>query len=272
MSSPNSASIKVEDLSVRLGRKPLDRKQDSDQFRVKDLNFSCHVGEISSIIGPNGCGKSTLIQCLIEDLNYSGNVHIPELSSVRVERARQLAYLPQYSELNFPYSVREVVELARIPHRSGRQIDNQVVNDVIQLIGLSHLKHADYTKLSGGEQRRTQIARVLAQIWRADDCDKKNRYLILDEPTQSLDVHHQKQLMQILSKLVQQKVCVIFSTHQLNWAAQYADQIIALAKGKIIGCGTPTQVLTAKNLKSIFDLDAIITEHPEKMGVPLVNF
>src|SRR5690606_30702081 len=148
-------------------------------------------GERLAVIGPNGAGKTSLLRAMAGDLPPArGQVllqgrAIDELSLQ--EKARRVAVLPQLSGLNFPFSVAEVVMLGRSPHASGAQRDGEIVREAMLSLGLLHLQERLYTKLSGGEKQRVQLARVIAQLWPEDGAREKGSVLLLDEPSSALD-------------------------------------------------------------------------------------
>ena len=244
---------------------------------LKQIDLDVSAGEIVAIIGPNGAGKSSLLKAVMRDIPFSqGEININQQvvnHNLNNSQARQVAALPQFSLLSFPYTVHEVVSLARIPHSTGLAIDNQIIDETLAAMDISHLSERLYTRLSGGEKQRVQLARVLAQIWRAEDTETEHqRLLILDEPTTALDLGHQQMLMRTLhtfAKSSDNKVAVLMVLHDVNLAARYADKLLAISEGETLAFGTPKQVLTKKNLKQLFDIDAHIVPHPNT-GQPVV--
>lgn len=265
----NTPLIKLEDVTVyapsaqSLGRKPT--RNDGIQHNVLVNKLSCEVasGEVLAIIGPNGAGKSTLLNTLAGDHDYTGRIEINGLQSTPKARARQLAVLPQLSLLNFPYRVSEVVGLSRIPHATGQQRDAEIVQEALALMDISFLSERLYTELSGGEKQRVQLARVFAQIWRAEDAAHATRILLLDEPTAALDLGHQHQLMRAIRKLVQHGVAVIMVLHDINLAARYADKALAMLCSERLAFGAIDEVINEKNIRKLFEVDVHIAQHPE---------
>ena len=236
---------------------------------LDDINCELAAGEILAVIGPNGAGKSTLQNAIAGDLNYSGDIHISSVAESRKLRARQVAVLPQLSLLNFPYRVSEVVNLARIPHQTGRSQDQKIVASALELMDINHLANRLYTELSGGEKQRVQLARVLAQIWNVDDAASGTRLLLLDEPTAALDLGHQQQLMYAIQEFAQSGVAVLMVLHDINLAAQYADKLLALLSSQQIAYGTVEQVVTEQIVHQLFNIKASIISHPEH-GTPII--
>lgn len=259
----NAALLTVESATVTINGTTL----------IDRVSFQASAGEIVSIIGPNGAGKSTLIKAISGDYPLdTGTIsacgyQINQWNGKR--KAKHIAVLPQTSLLNFPYLVKDVVGLSRIPHNSGRDIDNKIVAEVMILLDISHLSERTYTQLSGGEQQRTQLARVLAQIWRQQDAE--SRLLILDEPASSLDLGHQQYLMKVIKEFSQQGVAVVMVLHDMNLASQYSDRVIALGGGRLIAQGAPEQVLTEEIVSKLFDAKVHLVKHPETGKIVILS-
>lgn len=231
---------------------------------LDNIDYSIEAGSFNAIIGPNGAGKTSFLKVLSGEVKCdSGTVLLAgaELHSwPDLHRAKHMAVLPQYSTLNFPFKVEELVLLARNPHSSGAQADDAIATEVLEAMDISHLRHALYTQLSGGEKQRVQLARVLCQIWRAEDAD--TRLLLLDEPTSALDLEHQHSLMQTLSKLCGQGIAVVMVMHDFNLASQYADSILVMHKAGIYAQGSAEEVLKPELFKTIFNIDVSVLAHP----------
>jgi len=246
-------------------------------------NISCQIaaGEILAVIGPNGAGKSTLLTTVAGDqhahrisgtISVAGHSIMESLTAQSTnQRARQIAVLPQFSLLNFPYHVHEVVGLGRIPHSSGKTVDEGIIDDALAAMDITFLKHRLYTQLSGGEKQRVQLARVLAQIWRPEDAPQQIRMLLLDEPTTALDLGHQQQLMQAIKTFAKQGVAVMMVLHDVNLAARYADKILALLCSEMVAYGTPTDVLTTDNVKRLFNIEVDVIPHPQDRTPVIVS-
>jgi iron complex transport system ATP-binding protein len=236
---------------------------------LDDVSFSLDAGEVLAIIGPNGAGKTSLLNAL-SDPAFSKEIVFENKSladfSVN-ERAKKIAVLPQISTLCFPFSVREVVALGRLPHSTGVDIDSTIVEEVLQCLDISHLVDRPYTQLSGGEKQRVQLARVMAQIWREQDAGQ--RLLILDEPSSSLDIGHQQQLMNIVAQFSEQGVGVIFVEHNLNAAIHVADSLLALSEGKCVAYGKPKEVVTPALMQTIYGVSTEIVVN-KKTNKPVV--
>lgn len=246
---------------------------------LDQISFTLQLGEVLAILGPNGAGKTTLLNALMgSDVTTQmhwqqqghiqfGHTTIDGFSSK--QRAKQMALLPQLSSLSFPFTAKEVVELGRLPHETGVVIDQGIIEEALQWLDIKHLSERPYTQLSGGEKQRVQLARVMVQIWRQEDAEQ--RLLILDEPTSSLDLGHQQQLMKIVRRFSDQGVGVIMVAHDINLVSHYADHLLALNCGEVIAQGQPNQVITQELMKQLYQADVDIVSHP-KTQKPLVMF
>lgn len=237
---------------------------------LRDVSLELKTGEVVALLGANGAGKSTLLKAMCGDVKISGGEIRLENRSLHEwkyhELARKRAVLSQKTTLSFPFTALEVALLGRNPHiaRTESEKDLKIVYRALELVEAAHLAEQSFPTLSGGEQQRVQLARVLAQIWEAAE---NGRYLLLDEPTSSLDLAHQHLTLQIARRLSRENTGVLVVLHDLNLAAQYADRIYLMKNGGIHQTGTPTEILTAANVKSVFDFDVSILEHA---GAPLI--
>lgn len=247
--------LELQHVSVTLG----------DVERLRQLSLTLVPGEVTAIIGPNGAGKTTLLRLIAGELRAAtGYVRLAgrELTAWSPQqRARHLAVLPQVSSLSFPFTVEEVVAMGRSPHSTGLQVDATIVRAALQAMDMAHLRERLYTHLSGGEKQRTQLARVMAQIWRGEDAQA--RLLLLDEPTASLDLGHQQQLMQSVRAFAEQGAAVLMVLHDLNLALGFADRLVALQEGAMIADGPAAQVISRGLLRQLFGASAELFHHPQ---------
>lgn len=187
------------------------------------------------------------------------------------ERARTRAVLPQHSTWQFVFRVLDVVLMGRSAHRKAAFTtdDMNIVRAVLTCTDVPHLEKRLFPSLSGGERQRVQLARVLAQIW---DTDLESpRYLLLDEPTSSLDLSHQHSTLWIARKLADDKgVGMLVVLHDLNLAALYADRIAIMQDGQLKSLGHPAEVLQAPILEEVFGIPVIICPHAARQDRPLV--
>ena len=258
-------SIRVENLTLTL----------ADKTILDNLNFVCHAGEITAIVGENGAGKSSLMNCLSGALNYTGEVFynnrsIGEMSIA--EQAQNRAVLPQQSTLNFPLDVREIVRLALSLSSLSIQHQEEVIRDCLTLVDALQFIDRDYLELSGGEKQRVQIARVLAQL-RAYKC-KQSRFLLLDEPTSALDLKHQyatlKMLRELCLDVAANDLGALIIVHDLNLASLYCDKVLLLKDGKLIKHDTPNVVFEKQRINNTFGIDVLIDSHPDTQQPYLV--
>jgi iron complex transport system ATP-binding protein len=242
------------------------------QALLQDITLTLEPGAVLALAGPNGAGKSSLLRLISGDLPIdSGQLTFcgrPLAAWPARERAQRLGVLPQLSLLNFPYTVEEVVLLGRTPHSSGQAVDRGVVQRALELTDTLRLRDRLYTQLSVGEKQRTQLARVIAQV--CGEASLAGSLLLLDEPTSSLDLAHQQQVLRAIRELAQQGCSVVLVIHDLNLAASIADQVLVLDKGRQAALGTPEQVFTRELFTQVFDVDVTISTHPQD-GFPLIT-
>ncbi|MEM7023108.1 MAG: heme ABC transporter ATP-binding protein [Pseudomonadota bacterium] len=241
---------------------------------LDDVSLTLRAGEVSCVLGPNGAGKSTLLRVLAGALKPSaGNVVLagkPLTAWSNGDLARRRAVLSQSTALTFPFRVEEVVRLGRSPHagRCTREEDEAVMGEAMVAADVTHLRQRRYPTLSGGEQQRVQLARVLAQIMEPSGrCD--GRWLLLDEPTASLDLAHQQHLLGLARRVAADGGSVLAVLHDLNLAAPIADSICLLKGGRIAAQGTVAATFTPKLIEDVFGTPATVVPHP-KAPVPLV--
>ncbi len=236
---------------------------------VNGVSFNVEQGEVFVIIGPNGAGKSSLLKAITNDIPYLGHINTPTISSDPKQKAKHVAVLHQHTHLHFPFTVFEVVELARTPHATGKKRDCELVHDALKLMDITHLSDRIYTDLSGGEKQRTQLARVFCQLCEVESSD---RLLILDEPLTALDLGHQHHVMKAIRSVAAQGVTVIMVLHDINIAARYADKLLALLCSEQLAMGTPSQVINEQTMGRLFDLPVEIimsksTNTPVLIGI-----
>ena len=202
------------------------------------------------MLGPNGAGKSTLLKCIDGLLRpRKGGIEIGGQAIEGLQRkeiARLMAYVPQATGELFPFKVIDMVLLGRYPHGNGH-IGNRDLEKGFKALGrmgIEDLAMKDFGAISGGQQQKVTIARVIAQ--EAD-------VLLLDEPTSNLDIRHQLEFMELLRQLVKANtLSAIISMHDLNLAARYADKVIMLENGKIVAEGDPMTALTPETIASVY--------------------
>lgn len=239
--------IEVDNVSVELGHR-----------RILDgISFAAQPGQVTAVIGPNGSGKSTLMKALCRDYAFGGAIRINgrDVATMDLGTAATLrAVLPQSSTLPFPFTVREVVALGLTAGRPGVPIAalRRLPDEALARVDLGGFGGRFYGELSGGEQQRVQLARVVCQIWEPV-LEGVPRFLFLDEPVSSLDIKHQLMIMDVARQFAAAGGGVVAILHDLNLAAMYADQIVAIREGRVAGLGTPGEVLTDGLIAQVFD-------------------
>ncbi|WP_110968894.1 heme ABC transporter ATP-binding protein [Pseudomonas huaxiensis] len=251
--------LQVEDLQVVRGRKTV----------LDGVSLKVQPGEVLGVLGPNGAGKSTLLGALCGELaTQRGRVLLHDRALADWpghERAQLLAVLPQVSSLGFAFRVEEVVGMGRLPHRTGKDRDHEIVHAALEAADALHLVDRSYLALSGGERQRVHLARVLAQLWPGEE----GRTLLLDEPTSALDPLHQHTTLQAVRGFADRGAAVLVILHDLNLAARYCDRILLLEQGRPYVFDTPQQVLQPEALQAVFGLEVLVHTHPER-GHPLI--
>lgn len=255
--------IQAHHVSVAINGRPI----------LHEVSLTARPGQLTAVIGPNGSGKTTLMKALCRDLAYSGTITLNgrDLASLRpIEAASLRAVLPQSSALPFPFTVREVVALGMTAGLSGVPLSarKRLPEEALARVDLDGFAGRYYGELSGGEQQRVQLARVLCQVW-VPVLDGTPRYLFLDEPVSSLDIRHQLMIMDVARRFADAGGGVIAILHDLNLAAMYADFIVALRQGRLAGSGTPAEVLTDALLADVFDCPMQVSRTPAP-GQPFV--
>lgn len=234
---------------------------------IEDLSIRIPEGSFCSVIGPNGCGKSTLIKGLSRNLRLrSGAVTIQnkDLRSYDTKLlARKMAYVAQSPHVPEQFTVRELIGNGRFPHlgwlgRLGPD-DLRIIDQAMERAELTILADRDLSALSGGERQRAWIAMALAQ---------EAEILLLDEPTTFLDIAHQFQTLEIVDSLQRQTGrTVLMVLHDLNQAARYSDLIFVMHEGKLVAQGTPKEVITEELLRDVFSIETRIM-HDQVHGCP----
>ncbi|MGP4069614.1 ABC transporter ATP-binding protein [Halobacillus sp. B29] len=229
---------------------------------VEDLDLDIPENQITTIIGPNGCGKSTILKALarIHTVN-SGSVYL-DGKAIKKEStkniAKKMGVLPQTPKAPSGLTVSELVSYGRFPHQKAfgklNEHDREMIQWALSITGIEEFADRPIDALSGGQRQRVWIAMALAQ---------ETELLILDEPTTYLDLAHQLEVLKLLEQLNREEGrTIVMVIHDLNHAARFADYIVALKEGRIIKEGTPAEVIKPKVLEEVFQIDAEVVQDP----------
>ena len=242
-------SIEARGLGFRLGVRSV----------LADVDLALRPGDFAALLGPNGAGKTTLLRILLGFVRPDrGEVRLdgqPLTAWSRKDIARRIAYVPQAHAPTFPYSVREIVAMARAPAAGwGARLgpaDEAAVEAALAQLGLTAFAERSYAALSGGERQAVLVARALAQ---------GARILLMDEPSASLDLGQQARLMTLLRGLAADGRAILMSTHQPEMALRWFNRTILLHGGEVIGDGPPREVLTPEALSRLYAVDVRLVD------------
>lgn len=240
------------------------------------VDVQVQPARLTAILGPNGAGKSTLMHSMVGilplragQLQWAGQ---PLQHWPAAQRACHWAYMAQDTQVAFAFTVREVVEMGRYPHRQQPAPDEaQIAQQAMQLTGVAHLATREVATLSGGERARVHLARALAQVWHAPHSGLP-RWLLLDEPTAALDVQHQHHVMQLLRRCAQrQGMGVVAVVHDVNLALRYAhDVLLVPGGGEAAQLGAAQEVLTPERIAQVWGVHGEMVHTRD--GVPQFLF
>lgn len=229
---------------------------------LNDISINILSGSFTSIIGPNGSGKSTLLKVISSLIApESGVINLEGIdikSMSQLDIARKVAVVPQENNIEYRFTVQDIVMMGRYPHLGRFQTesmgDYKLVGNSLEMTNTLHLKDRYINELSGGEKQRVIIARALAQ---------QPKIILLDEPTSYLDIQHQVEVLELLDNLNKKEgLTVIAILHDINLAARFSSDMILLKNGVMIGKGSPKEVITLENLKNVYEIDMIISKNP----------
>ena len=248
--------LRLDNVSCKIGQRVI----------FDGVSFVVNPGEIVCLLGANGAGKSTLLKSICSDLKFKGNILLNDVPLSQYDLtslAKIRSVMPQKVNLNFAFSCYDVVAMGRNVHNQIlTDTDKRIIKKCMQLCGVWGFCELRYPYLSGGEQQRVQLARVLAQI-HLDENDHscQPRLLLLDECTSSLDPKFQHQVYRILSSLKKQNIAILSVVHDINLASQYADRILLLSDGQLIEDASPVQAINTKSMLQTYDLHTQVIKH-----------
>lgn len=221
---------------------------------LHDVDLKIDRPGFYSILGPNGVGKSTLMHCINRILDPTvGKVYVDDVdvSSIPMkELAKAMGYVPYSASDSFPLSVVDAVMLGRHPHSRWNSLDEDldIVYESLRMVGMEDFAFRQFNELSAGQHQKIVLARGFAQ---------RTRILLLDEPTSNLDVRHQMDVTRLLRDMAHEKdMIIIMISHDLNIAAKYSDWVYMLHDGGIVASGTPADVITEENIRTVYDVES----------------
>jgi iron complex transport system ATP-binding protein len=233
-----------------------------EDWVLRDLSFRIEKGEFVGVIGPNGSGKTTLLKILYRLLSpQSGEIRLDGVSLKKMPRtdiAKKVAVVAQETQLLFPFRVMEVVLTGRSPHLGHQMFESrkdiEVAKKAMAWTDVLPFAERPIDELSGGERKRVFIARALAQ---------EPRIILLDEPTASLDIHHQIDFLDLILTLNREKnLTIVMASHDMNLAAEFCDRLILLKNGKVFMIGAPGEVITRENIENVYGCKVWVDQNP----------
>ena len=242
----------AEDVSFTYGSGP---ESNSVLF---DISFDSDRAELISILGPNGVGKSTLMHCLNRILTPTSGKTVINGSDVQEIPLKDLSkivgYVPCSTNEAFPMTVVDAVMLGRHPYSRWGSLDEDldIAYDALRMVGMEDFSMRMFNELSAGQHQKVMLARGFAQ---------RTPILLLDEPTANLDIKHQLEVTRLLKKMAHERdMLVIMISHDINIAAKYSDRIIMLHEGTVYAIGTPREVITEENLRTVYGVSSKVIE------------
>lgn len=246
-------SISVKALSVGYGSRMI----------LANVEFDAQAGQVTAIVGPNGSGKSTLLRSICGDLDFTGSIQLNEQDISELppwKLAAMRGVLPQSSSLSFSFTALEVVRIG-LTAGIGGDIRGREAS-ALDRVGLSGFENRYYHELSGGEQQRVQLARVLAQVWNPCTAEGPS-WLILDEPVANLDIAHQLKIMELARSYALDGGGVMAVMHDLNLTGLFADRVIVLSQARILAVGAPAEVFTDEILSEAYGCTVRVNTVPD---------
>lgn len=240
---------------------------------LENIDVSVSYGELLIIVGPNGAGKSTLLNLLAHEMGKNGEPIFFKKKTFEEwdekELPRNKAKFSQNNSHDIPLSVTDVVMMGRYPYFNSvpHKKDHDAVLKAMEETDVASLELRDYNSLSGGEKQRVHLARVLAQL----DNEESNKLVLLDEPLNNLDVLHQHRILHTVKNFTERGNAAVMVLHDLNLAAQFADKVMLLKKGKIVCHDVPDKVFTKETISRVYNFPCTICPNPINKN-PLIIF
>lgn len=233
---------------------------------VKGVTCSADSGDILCLVGPNGCGKTTLFRLLLGSIPITGgSIRIDGRTTKDLspkDLAKLIAYIPQYHTPIFSYTVLDVVIMGRASHFSAfdapKSPDRDAAFAALEKVNALHLANRKYTALSGGQRQLILIARAICQ---------SAKVFVMDEPAASLDYANHQLLMEVIVDLAEKGYCVVMSTHSPEHPASIASKVLLMREGCVAGFGTPQEVITPENMKAVYDIEMDIVTIQDRYGI-----
>jgi iron complex transport system ATP-binding protein len=226
-----------------------------------NISFSVKEGELFCLLGPNGCGKTTLLDCVLGSLKLqNGEILLDGRNTLKMrsaQLARYVSYVPQKHDRTFPYTVIDIVKMGRAAYvgmfGAPSREDERIAEEALDTVGISRLRYRPYTQISGGESQLVMIARALAQT---------TTVIVMDEPTAHLDFRHELVIMETVASLVRErKISVVMATHFPNHAFYFQNndvptRVALLHEGRFLAIGSPDEIICEKNMKQLYGVNA----------------
>lgn len=233
-----------------------------DKSVLDAITIGIKGGEIIGIMGPNGCGKTTLLKNLNKNLKPHGGCILVDGTDIegvsKKEIAQSIAVVPQTNEIRFAFTIREIVSMGRMPFqetfRGETSEDLQIIEHAMEQTGLVPLADRYINTVSGGERQRAVIARAITQT---------PKIILMDEPTLHLDINMQFEVLDLIHKLSKENnLTVVIVSHDLPMVTRYCDRVVLIHDHKVFAIGTPEEVLTEENMRTVFNVDAVLEKDP----------
>ncbi|WP_251441514.1 ABC transporter ATP-binding protein [Veillonella intestinalis] len=248
--------IVVENLTYHVG----------DTQILNQLSLTIPADKFVGLMGPNGCGKSTLLKHLYRVISrQQGRIQFDETPLEQIplrEAAKRIGVMGQFHTINFDFTVWQIVMMGRTPYKKGFEDDTEddvnLAMEALRKVGMWDRAHRSFASLSGGEQQRVMLARVLCQ---------EPEYLILDEPTNHLDITYQLELLEVIKGL---GVGVIAALHDLNLASLFCDELFIMKRGQLVAQGTPHEIVREPLIREVYEVSSTVSYHED--GIPMVTY